>query len=117
MAGDMFLGACLDLGMPPEVLREAISRLELPGIAFTARPAMRQGIRGLRFQVIQDGRPIEGPDPEEEAARESGTSLGSAPASPRPPSPASLTRTPIRRTTPVSLRTLTGGRWPRSMPC
>lgn len=61
----MFLGACLDAGLPPEVLVETIERLRLPGIGFEMRRAVRGGITGIRFRVLEHGRSIEGPDPEE----------------------------------------------------
>jgi uncharacterized protein (TIGR00299 family) protein len=66
IAGDMFLGACLDLGMPVEVLADVVARLGLPGIAIEARKASRGGFVGTRFRVLSDGKPIEGPDPEEQ---------------------------------------------------
>jgi uncharacterized protein (TIGR00299 family) protein len=65
IAGDMFLGACLDLGMPIEVLQDAVARLGLPGVGVEHRKATRGGIVGTRFRVTLEGRPIEGPDPEE----------------------------------------------------
>lgn len=68
IAGDMFLGACLDLGMPLEVLTDVVARLGLPGVSLEARPAERGGFRGTRFRVLVDGHPLEGPDPEELAA-------------------------------------------------
>jgi pyridinium-3,5-bisthiocarboxylic acid mononucleotide nickel chelatase len=61
----MFLGACLDLGMPLQVLHETVERLGLPGVAVEARKARRGGITGTRFRVLEHGRPIEGPDPDE----------------------------------------------------
>ncbi len=67
IAGDMFLGACLDLGMPLDVLADAVARLGLPGITVESRQAKRGGIAGTRFRVLENGRPIEGPDPEEVA--------------------------------------------------
>jgi uncharacterized protein (TIGR00299 family) protein len=66
IAGDMFLGACLDLGMPAEVLTDTVARLGLPGIGIEARKASRGGFVGTRFRVLEHGRPIEGPDPEEQ---------------------------------------------------
>lgn len=66
IAGDMFLGACLDLGMPVEVLWDVVARLGLPGVSVETRKASRGGFMGTRFRVLQDGRPIEGPDPEEQ---------------------------------------------------
>jgi pyridinium-3,5-bisthiocarboxylic acid mononucleotide nickel chelatase len=68
IAGDMFLGACLDLGLPPEVLVETVARLGLSGVGFEARRAIRGGVTGTRFRVLVDGRSIEGPDPEENGA-------------------------------------------------
>lgn len=65
IAGDMFLGACLDLGLPVEVLHDMVARLGLPGIGVEARKASRGGFVGTRFRVLEHGRPIEGPDPEE----------------------------------------------------
>jgi uncharacterized protein (TIGR00299 family) protein len=68
LAGDMFLGACLDLGMPLAVLEDAVARLALPGVTVEAGKAARGGVTGTRFRVLIDGRPLEGPDPGEEPA-------------------------------------------------
>lgn len=68
IAGDMFLGACLDLGdlgVPLEVLTEAVARLGLPGVSIESRKAARGGVTGTRFRVLVDGHPVEGPDPDE----------------------------------------------------
>ena len=65
LAGDMFLGACLDLGMPLDVLTETVARLGLSGVSVESRKALRGGVTGTRFRVLVDGRPLEGPDPEE----------------------------------------------------
>ncbi len=65
IAGDMFLGACLDLGMPVEVLSDVVTRLSLSGVSVEARKASRGGFEGTRFRVLEHGRPLEGPDPEE----------------------------------------------------
>lgn len=62
----MFLGACLDLGLPLDVLVDAVARLGLPGVSLEGRQASRGGFTGIRFRVLVDGRPVEGPDPEEE---------------------------------------------------
>jgi uncharacterized protein (TIGR00299 family) protein len=69
LAGDMFLGACLDLGMPLAVLEDAVARLGLAGVAVEARQAARGGLTGTRFRVLVDGRPLEGPDPDEPGAK------------------------------------------------
>jgi hypothetical protein len=65
IAGDMFLGACLDLGMPIEVIVEAVACLGLDGVGVERRRAQRGGFAGTRFRVLLDGRPLEGPDPDE----------------------------------------------------
>jgi pyridinium-3,5-bisthiocarboxylic acid mononucleotide nickel chelatase len=70
LAGDMFLGACLDLGMPLAVIEEAVAALGLAGVSVEARRASRGGLAGTRFRVLLDGEPVEGPDPEEEGAGE-----------------------------------------------
>ncbi len=77
MAGDMFLGACLDLGLPEAILAETLSRLGLPGVGIEIRRASRGGVVGTRFRVLQDGQPVEGPDPEE-AGESGGYSHGHA---------------------------------------
>jgi uncharacterized protein (TIGR00299 family) protein len=76
IAGDMFLGACLDLGMPLEVLSEAVASLGLRGLGVEQRKASRGGFAGTRFRVLLDGRPLEGPDPEELAAGVAGGEPG-----------------------------------------
>ncbi|HVS10425.1 MAG TPA: nickel pincer cofactor biosynthesis protein LarC, partial [Planctomycetota bacterium] len=65
LAGDMFLGACLDLGLPLELLEDAVARLGLDGVTLERREAERGGIRGVRFRVLVDGVALEGPDPEQ----------------------------------------------------
>jgi uncharacterized protein (TIGR00299 family) protein len=67
LAGDMFLGACLDLGLPFDLLEDAVARLGLDGVTVEQREAERGGIRGIRFRVLVEGRPVEGPDPDEMA--------------------------------------------------
>ena len=70
IAGDMFLGACLDLGMPVEVLSDVVARLGLSGVSVEVRKASRGGFEGTRFRVLEHGRPLEGPDPEEAGQHE-----------------------------------------------
>jgi pyridinium-3,5-bisthiocarboxylic acid mononucleotide nickel chelatase len=70
LAGDMFLGACLDLGMPLDLLTDTVARLGLPGVSVESRKALRGGVTGTRFRVLENGRPIEGPDPDEAHAHE-----------------------------------------------
>ncbi len=66
IAGDMFLGACLDLGLPLEMLADVVARLGLPGVSVESRKASRGGFVGTRFRVLVEGKPLEGPDPEEQ---------------------------------------------------
>jgi uncharacterized protein (TIGR00299 family) protein len=87
IAGDMFLGACLDLGMPLAVVAEAVERLGLAGagIGVEQRRASRGGIAGVRFRVLLDGRPLEGPDPEEVAAAHEDARRAERPGGHEPP--------------------------------
>lgn len=65
LSGDMFLGACLDLGMPLAVVEEILDELGLEGVGVEARQSRRGGIVGTRFRVLVGGVPVEGPDPDE----------------------------------------------------
>lgn len=60
ISGDMFLGACLDLGLPVALLEEMVERLDLPGIELRVRRAKRGSLAGMRFSVLRGGRPVEG---------------------------------------------------------
>jgi len=52
LSGDMFLGACLDLGMPLDLLREAVEVLGLgSSVALASREEARAALRGTRFEV------------------------------------------------------------------
>jgi len=66
IAGDMFLGACLDLGLPLEVLSDVVLRLGLSGVTVESRQASRGGFMGTRFRVLVNGQAVEGPDPEQQ---------------------------------------------------
>lgn len=59
LAGDMFLAAACDLGVPLAVVEEAVAALGLPGVAVETWPDSRGGLTGTRFRVLQDGRPVE----------------------------------------------------------
>jgi hypothetical protein len=65
MAGDMFLGACLDLGVPLPVVADAVAALGLQGVAVEAFRAARGGREGTRFRVLVEGESLEGPEPGE----------------------------------------------------
>ena len=60
ISGDMFLGACLDLGLPVARLEEMVERLGLDGVELRVERAKRGGLAGVRFSVLRDGRPVEG---------------------------------------------------------
>ena len=60
ISGDMFLGACLDLGLPLALLEEMVERLGLSGVEFQVRRAKRGSLAGMRFSVLRGGRPVEG---------------------------------------------------------
>jgi uncharacterized protein (TIGR00299 family) protein len=51
IAGDMFVGALLDAGVPLEPLLEAVRRLRLPGVSVRAERVLRAGLSGTHFQV------------------------------------------------------------------
>ncbi len=60
ISGDMFLGACLDLGLPVALLEEMVERLGLDGVELQVRRAKRGALAGVRFSVLRCGRPVEG---------------------------------------------------------
>ena len=60
ISGDMFLGACLDLGLPVARLEEMVERLGLDGVELRVERAKRGGLAGVRFSVLRDGQPVEG---------------------------------------------------------
>jgi len=51
VAGDMFLGAMLDLGLPPQVLHEGLARLPLQGYELVLGRASHMGIVGADVKV------------------------------------------------------------------
>ncbi len=55
VAGDMLLGALIDLGFSIESLREGLARIGLGGYSVTARRTSRQGISGTKFSVRVEG--------------------------------------------------------------
>jgi pyridinium-3,5-bisthiocarboxylic acid mononucleotide nickel chelatase len=53
IAGDMFLGACVDLGVPLEAIDAALRPLPIhPAYRLTVAQTFRHGIRGLDFKVL-----------------------------------------------------------------
>jgi len=52
IAGDMFLGAALDLGVDRAALDAALSTLGVPGFRLLATPAESGGVRGTHVDVL-----------------------------------------------------------------
>ncbi len=50
-AGDMLLGALIDLGLPPDVLRAELRKMDLSGYELEAERQVRSGISGTRLRV------------------------------------------------------------------
>jgi uncharacterized protein (TIGR00299 family) protein len=63
-AGDMLLGALLDLGLPPDELRATLARLPVSGYALEILPADGEGPAGTHLRVRLDP----GPQPERHLA-------------------------------------------------
>jgi pyridinium-3,5-bisthiocarboxylic acid mononucleotide nickel chelatase len=55
VAGDMTVAALIDLGVPLEVVRDAVASLGIDGIALSVQPAQTGVIGGVRFVVEQRG--------------------------------------------------------------
>ncbi len=58
IAGDMFVAAALDMGVPRAALDQALATLRLPGFRLVATPAEAGGIRGTHVDVV-----VEAPQP------------------------------------------------------
>ena len=52
ISGDMFLGAMLDLGLSPRVLRTELAKLKLPGYTISTRRVVKQNIRATKFDCV-----------------------------------------------------------------
>ncbi len=52
IAGDMFLGAALDLGVQKAALEEGLRSLELGNWRLVASPAQRHGLSGIHVEVV-----------------------------------------------------------------
>src|SRR5436190_14217546 len=55
VAGDMWVGALLDAGVPMAPLAAAVKSLALPGVAIRAAKVMRAGLAGTHFVVDRPG--------------------------------------------------------------
>jgi uncharacterized protein (TIGR00299 family) protein len=58
VAGDMFLAAALDLGLPRQDLERALATLRVPGFRLDVREVEDGGLRGTHVDVV-----VEGPQP------------------------------------------------------
>jgi hypothetical protein len=56
VAGDMWVGALLDLGWPLAELRAAVATLGMPGVDVRAEPVLRSSIAAVHFAVEVPGR-------------------------------------------------------------
>jgi hypothetical protein len=54
-AGDMVLGAVVDLGLPVEALREALAGLRLPGYRIESHRVTRCGLAATKVEVVDEG--------------------------------------------------------------
>jgi uncharacterized protein (TIGR00299 family) protein len=64
-AGDMFLAAALDMGVPREELERLLRSLDVPGWRLAPTTALVNGIRGTHLEVV-----VEGPEPHQRALSE-----------------------------------------------
>ncbi len=69
IAGDMFLAASIDLGLEVGELKEMVERLGLDDVDLEVRRSRRGGLAGVRFEVLRDGRPVDGADAVDGTAR------------------------------------------------
>jgi uncharacterized protein (TIGR00299 family) protein len=65
LAGDMFLGACLELGVPIGLIEASVAALDLEHVALEVSSGRRGGLAGTRFRVLVGGHSTEGPEPGE----------------------------------------------------
>jgi hypothetical protein len=56
VAGDMWVGALLDAGVPLAPLVEAVRSLPLPGVELVATKVLRGGLTGTHFRVLEGGQ-------------------------------------------------------------
>ncbi|MBL8756635.1 MAG: nickel pincer cofactor biosynthesis protein LarC [Planctomycetes bacterium] len=59
VAGDMWVGACLDAGVPLAPLQAAVRSLALPDVAIRTEAVLRHGLSGTRFVVDVGGEPAD----------------------------------------------------------
>ena len=60
VAGDMWVGALLDAGVPLAPLQAAVRSLQLPGVSIRAEKVLRASLAGTHFVVDVGGAPADG---------------------------------------------------------
>ncbi len=60
LAGDMFLGALVDAGLPVDVLEDAVRGMALDRVELRVDRVQRGALTATKVDVCRDGRPIEG---------------------------------------------------------
>ena len=55
VAGDMFLGACLDLGLPLDALRDALGSLAIDHGTIRSERVLRAGVSATKFTLVERG--------------------------------------------------------------
>lgn len=58
ISGDMFLGACLDAGLPLPALEAALGSLAVSGFAIRAHRVLRGGVSATKFDVVEHPAPV-----------------------------------------------------------
>ena len=53
VAGDMFLGACLDLGLPLDALRDALGSLAIDHGTIRSERVLRAGVSATKFTLVE----------------------------------------------------------------
>ena len=61
ISGDMFLGAMLDLGLSPRVLRTELAKLRLRGYRLAVRRVVKQNIRATKFDCVEEHSALHSP--------------------------------------------------------
>jgi uncharacterized protein (TIGR00299 family) protein len=67
-AGDMVLGALIDLGLPVDALEGALGSLAIDYGDITAERVLRAGVSATKFRLVERGSPAEGGVPHDASA-------------------------------------------------
>ena len=67
-AGDMVLGALIDLGLPVDALEGALGSLAIDYGDITAERVLRAGVSATKFRLVERGSPAEGRVPHDASA-------------------------------------------------